>query len=80
MNPEPLLERTTCADLAGQRSGCAWSVFVEVAVITLAGLIFPSARTCADEVYVCGYGGPLQKLSPDGVTSLVTTNFRFAHQ
>jgi sugar lactone lactonase YvrE len=27
----------------------------------------------ADEVYVCGYGGPLQKFSADGVASLVTT-------
>ena len=46
--------------------------------MVLAVLILPLARTCADEVYVCSYGGPLQKLSTNGVASLVTTNFRFA--
>jgi NHL repeat len=47
---------------------------VKVTVIALAVLILASATTCADEVYVCGYGGPLQKLSTNGVASLVTTN------
>jgi hypothetical protein len=72
---EPLLERTTCPHVVSQRLGCPWGVFVKVAVMALAGLILPLAHTWADVVYVCGYGGPLQKLSTNGVASLVTTNF-----
>jgi len=71
---EPLLERTTCPNVASRRSGCPWGVSVKFAVMALAGLILPLAHTCADEVYVCGYGGPLQKFSSGGVASLVTTN------
>jgi len=74
MNPEPSLERTTCPYVAFQRPGCSSGVFVKVAMVALAGLIFPLAHTSADEVYVCGYGGPLQRLSTNGVASLLTTN------
>jgi hypothetical protein len=63
-------KRTTCPHVAGFPG----SVFVKLAVMALAGLILPSVRTRADVVYVCGYGGPLQKLSTNGVASLVTTN------
>ncbi len=74
MKVEPPPDGTTCPDLLSQRSGCGRHAVVKLAVIVLATLILPSARTCADEVYVCGYVGPLLKLSANGVASLVTTN------
>jgi len=71
---EPSLERTTCPNVPSQRVGRPRGVFVKAVLMALAGLILPLARTSADEVYVCGYGGPLQKLSANGMASLVTTN------
>jgi sugar lactone lactonase YvrE len=74
MKSEASLARTVGPNVASQRLGSPWGVFVKAVVTALPGLIFPLAYITADEVYVCGYGGPLQKLSTSGMPSLVTSN------
>ena len=74
MKVEPPLESRTCPDVENQRSGGLRNALAKRVLIGLAALILPAVRTCADEIYVWGYAGPLQKFSSDGVASLVTTN------
>src|ERR1035437_5573895 len=74
MNTEPSIERTACPSVASQHLARPRGVFVKAVLTALASLMLPLTRASADEVYVCGYGGPLQKLSTNGIASLVTTD------
>ena len=74
MKPEASLGGTTYPTVVSQRSRCPWGVFAKAVLTALPSLILPLAHITADEVYVCGYGGPLLRLSTNGVASVVTTN------
>jgi len=73
MRTELSIQRTSCPKGASQPLGRPIGNFVRVVVVAFLGLVLALAR--ADEVYVCGYAGPLQKLTTNGMPTLVTTNF-----
>jgi sugar lactone lactonase YvrE len=74
MKAERPYEATRYPVLVSQGFGCLGGLFPRLLVVVLAGVLLAAIHTRADDVYVWGYGGVLQKLSTNGLASVVTTN------